>query len=132
MQPPTAGMRVSARADPSSVRPVRQQPPWARGVRLHHPYGAAGATRVSPAPLGPTPTGPVGAWNLPTPVAGARSPNMPFAFYYPHMPYPLHYSGGAAAPPPPQLPDLAAGRGHDFVASNAQGAAAPPTSNAPG
>jgi hypothetical protein len=101
MQPPTAGMRVSARADPSSVRPVRQQPPWARGVRLHHPYGAAGATRVSPAPLGPTPTGPVGAWNLPTPVAGARSPNMPFAFYYPHMPYPLHYSGGAAAPPPP-------------------------------
>ena len=57
---------------------------------------------------------------------------MPFAFYYPHMPYPSHYSGGAAAPPPPQLPDLAAGRGHDFVASNAQGAAAPPTSNAPG
>ena len=57
---------------------------------------------------------------------------MPFAFYYPHMPYPLHYSGGAAAPPPPQLPDLAAGRGHDFVASNAHGAAAPATSNAPG
>jgi hypothetical protein len=22
---------------------------------------------------------------------------MPFAFYYPHMPYPSHYSGGAAA-----------------------------------
>jgi len=27
--------RFRARADPSPVRPVRQQPPWARGVRLH-------------------------------------------------------------------------------------------------
>ena len=56
---------------------------------------------------------------------------MPFAFYYPHMPYPSHYSGGAAAPTPPQLPAFGAGRGHDFVASNAHGGSAPATSAAP-
>jgi len=137
MQPPTAGMRVSARADPSSVRPVRQQPPWARGVRLHDPCAAAGATRVSdsPAPLGPTPhaTGPrrrlepadAGGW-------GAVAEHALRVLPAHALPLALVYSGGAAAPPPPQLPDLAAGRGHDFVASNAHGAAAPATSNAPG
>ena len=130
MQPPTADMRASARADPPSVGPARRQPSWA-GVRLHSPYPAAGAARAAAAPLGPAPTGPVGVWSLPAPVAGARPPHMPFAFHYPRMPCPTHYSGGAAAPPTPQPPDLAAGRADDFVASGARGAAAPAASAAP-
>ena len=123
-------MRAFARAHPSSIGPARRRPSWA-GARLHPAYPAAGAARAAAAPLDPAPTGPVGVWRLPAPVAGARSPHMLFPFCYPQVPVPAHYTPMAAPPPAPQPPDLAAGRADGFVASGARGAAAPAASAAP-
>jgi hypothetical protein len=81
---PTAHRRACANPPPltavPSGQPTRRQRSSFGAVRLH-PYGAAGAVRVSPTPLGPAraaaQAGPVGVWNLPVPVAGARSPGGP-------------------------------------------------------
>ena len=105
------GMRQSASADQPSGHPTRRQRSSFGAVRLQ-PYGAAGAARVSPIPLGPAraaaQAGPVGVWSLPVPAAGARSPWIPFPFHYPGMHYRIA-NGGAAEPP--TLQDIAAGRG---------------------